>query len=280
MSPIIRSANSVEKMQVFCAWSSLRMSACTVPRTGRQRLGRICARRPRPGTIRSPVTPSRPRPEPSCPSGSCRIHRRSVGARAVRRTSPRCAVRRHPSGPCRAQVLADLLVDTVFVNIARDDRRRTVDGHGHRVWGAEVRSRNTASSCRQRGDRTRPSCRSAVDVRTLGGSSPYRVTESKAVDRRAAVAPRSVVEAPVGALRRALAGEHAVGLDGAAVRIDARRCTGRRPAGSRDAGTSADRPSRAASGRRSSGSSGGTERLAGWRADRLVAHPVGRIPRR
>ena len=32
-SPIIRSANSVEKMQVFCAWSSFRMSACTVPRT-------------------------------------------------------------------------------------------------------------------------------------------------------------------------------------------------------------------------------------------------------
>ena len=25
--------NSVEKMQVFCPWSSLRMSACTVPRT-------------------------------------------------------------------------------------------------------------------------------------------------------------------------------------------------------------------------------------------------------
>ena len=29
----MRIANSVEKMQVFCAWSSLRMSACTVPRT-------------------------------------------------------------------------------------------------------------------------------------------------------------------------------------------------------------------------------------------------------
>ena len=28
-----RSANSVEKMQVFWPWSSLRMSACTVPRT-------------------------------------------------------------------------------------------------------------------------------------------------------------------------------------------------------------------------------------------------------
>ena len=25
--------NSVEKVQVFCLWSSLRMSACTVPRT-------------------------------------------------------------------------------------------------------------------------------------------------------------------------------------------------------------------------------------------------------
>ncbi len=29
----MRMANSVEKMQVFCAWSSLRISACTVPRT-------------------------------------------------------------------------------------------------------------------------------------------------------------------------------------------------------------------------------------------------------
>ncbi len=33
MSPITFSENSVEKMQVFWPWSSLRMSACTVPRT-------------------------------------------------------------------------------------------------------------------------------------------------------------------------------------------------------------------------------------------------------
>lgn len=33
MSAIIRRLNSVEKMQVFCPWSSFRMSACTVPRT-------------------------------------------------------------------------------------------------------------------------------------------------------------------------------------------------------------------------------------------------------
>src|SRR5665647_3900701 len=33
MSPITFSENSVEKMQVFCPWSSFRMSACTVPRT-------------------------------------------------------------------------------------------------------------------------------------------------------------------------------------------------------------------------------------------------------
>ncbi len=38
MSPIRRRANSVEKMQVFWAWSSLRMSACTVPRTVWKRL--------------------------------------------------------------------------------------------------------------------------------------------------------------------------------------------------------------------------------------------------
>jgi hypothetical protein len=33
MSPIILSAKSMLKMQVFWPWSSLRMSACTVPRT-------------------------------------------------------------------------------------------------------------------------------------------------------------------------------------------------------------------------------------------------------
>ena len=35
MSAIIRSANSVERMQVFCPWSSFKMSAWTVPRTAR-----------------------------------------------------------------------------------------------------------------------------------------------------------------------------------------------------------------------------------------------------
>ena len=33
MSAIIRRLNSVENRQVFWPWSSLRMSACTVPRT-------------------------------------------------------------------------------------------------------------------------------------------------------------------------------------------------------------------------------------------------------
>ena len=39
MSAIIRRLNSVEKMQVFWPWSSLRMSACTVPRTVAQDAG-------------------------------------------------------------------------------------------------------------------------------------------------------------------------------------------------------------------------------------------------
>ena len=46
MSPIIRRANSVEKMQVFWPWSSLRISAWTVPRT-------VC--RVRPGSLRTPL---------------------------------------------------------------------------------------------------------------------------------------------------------------------------------------------------------------------------------
>ena len=44
MSPIIRSAKSVLKMQVFWAWSSLRMSAWTVPRTVFSVHARISAR--------------------------------------------------------------------------------------------------------------------------------------------------------------------------------------------------------------------------------------------
>ena len=39
MSPIIFRANSIEKMQVFWPWSSLRMSAWTVPRTLGRHLG-------------------------------------------------------------------------------------------------------------------------------------------------------------------------------------------------------------------------------------------------
>lgn len=41
MSAIIRRLNSVENRQVFWPWSSLRMSACTVPRT----FASACARR-------------------------------------------------------------------------------------------------------------------------------------------------------------------------------------------------------------------------------------------
>ena len=43
MSAIIRRENSVEKMQVFWPWSSLRMSACTVPRTLDSTRARIAA---------------------------------------------------------------------------------------------------------------------------------------------------------------------------------------------------------------------------------------------
>jgi hypothetical protein len=43
MSPITLRLNSVEKMQVFCPWSSFRMSACTVPRTFSSTHSRILA---------------------------------------------------------------------------------------------------------------------------------------------------------------------------------------------------------------------------------------------
>jgi hypothetical protein len=56
------------------------------------------------------------------------------------------------------------------------------------------------------------------------GSSPYSVVESNAVDSRVAGWPRQVVEAPVGALRHALAREHADRvLLLAPVRVDAGR---------------------------------------------------------
>ncbi len=41
MSAIIRSENSVENRQVFWPWSSLRMSACTVPRTSERAVARM-----------------------------------------------------------------------------------------------------------------------------------------------------------------------------------------------------------------------------------------------
>ena len=42
-SAMQRSEKSVEKMQVFWPWSSLRMSACTVPRTVRSVRARTCS---------------------------------------------------------------------------------------------------------------------------------------------------------------------------------------------------------------------------------------------
>jgi hypothetical protein len=43
MSPIIFRAKSIEKMQVFWPWSSLRISAWTVPRTLASTVARIAA---------------------------------------------------------------------------------------------------------------------------------------------------------------------------------------------------------------------------------------------
>ena len=58
MSAITPSENSVEKMQVFWPWSSLRMSACTVPRTVRSARARISAARRRSAVGRSACEPS------------------------------------------------------------------------------------------------------------------------------------------------------------------------------------------------------------------------------
>ena len=57
-SPISLSANSVLKMQVFCAWSSLSMSACTAPVWSTRPLALICAYTSA-GNTSFPLKPSR-----------------------------------------------------------------------------------------------------------------------------------------------------------------------------------------------------------------------------
>ena len=86
----------------------------------------------------------------------------------------------------------------------------------------------------------------------VSGSSPYSVVESNAVDSRVASWPRGeIVEAPVGALRRALAREHARRIFFLApVRIDAAGVGIARPADSRSAGNAGSRPSPSNSRRR------------------------------
>jgi hypothetical protein len=83
MSPIIFSANSVLKMQVFWAWSSLRMSACTVPRTCVQHVGADLGVLGRVDEL-SPETPSSPSPDAVVSGGQLAAVAGAAGRRGAR----------------------------------------------------------------------------------------------------------------------------------------------------------------------------------------------------
>ena len=164
MSPITFSANSVEKMQVFWPWSSLRMSACTVPRTVASVHARIFA------------------------ASS------SVGSR-----------------PLSARNLSSCWSIAVFRNIARIVGAGPLIVIDTEVVGrAEVEARVEHLHVVERGDRHAGVADLAVDV---GAPVGVVAVERDRVERgrqplgRHAVGEQ--VEAPVGAERVALAGEHA-----------------------------------------------------------------------
>ena len=155
-SPIILIANSVEKMQVFCAWSSLRMSACTVPRTAAQRLGLdplvdVAARRPVAADARAAPSPS-----PSLPAGQlARVRRARPVARSRRR-----GVAAPPPAARLPQIALHLLIDRRVHEEGEDDRRRAVDRHRHRCRRRHRGQSPSRASSRRRASRsTRRSCR-------------------------------------------------------------------------------------------------------------------------
>ncbi len=221
-SPIMRSANSVEKMQVFCAWSSLRMSACTVPRTSDSVSLRICS-------YVSAIEQLVARHAEQAEARAVVVRRQLalVGRpRPVAGTARRSSAPPPPTGPWLAQVLLDALVDRGVHEHREDHRRRAVDRHRHRGRRrAEIEARVELLHVVERRDRDAGVADAAVDVRTLVRvlAVQRRRIEGRR-EARGAVPARDVMEAAVGALGRTLAREHARRvLFLAAVRVDARR---------------------------------------------------------
>src|SRR6185437_5541591 len=133
-------------------------------------------------------------------------------------------LRRGPAGVVFAQVLLHVLVDGGVHEHRQDHRRGAVDGHRYRGAGrAEVEAGVQLLHVVQGGDVDAGVADLAVDVRAR---RRVFAVQGDRIERggqaRGGTALAEVMEAPVGALGRAFAGEHAGGvLAAAAVRVDA-----------------------------------------------------------
>ena len=132
-----RRANSVEKMQVFWAWSSLRMSAWTVPRTLLKGLGfQRGVRRSRPA-LRRPCIPAAATPVRHC------LQEARRGRRGGESRSSHLAFRTISTSASKAlltDVLFAALVDGGVQEEPQHDWSGPIDRHGHaRVGGTQVK---------------------------------------------------------------------------------------------------------------------------------------------
>ena len=186
MSPIIRSANSVPKMQVFCAWSSLRMSACTVPRTAAS-VSALIRAYVWASTSSAPVTPSRPRPSPSLPSGSS--PRKSGWVRPPSSSAIFCwASCQRPASARR--YFSTCWSIAVWKNIARMIGAGPLMVIDTDVVGAHRSKPEYSRFMSSRVGTLTPELPTLPYTSgRVAGSSPYRVTESNAVDSRATPCP-------------------------------------------------------------------------------------------
>ena len=229
----MRSANSVEKMQVFCAWSSFRMSACTVPRTLRQCLGAQAR------VVSAPSTPSSTSLRPldaQQPEAAAVVTRRAArrdmpAASMPARASAASACR--PIVPCARRWRSTRWSMAVFMNMARIIGAGPLMVMDTEVDGvAEVEARIQLLHVVERRDGHAGIAGAAEDVGPR--VRVFAVQRGGVEGRRQArglVARRQVVKAAIGALRRAFAREHArrilllapIGIDAAGVRIGARQ---------------------------------------------------------
>ena len=131
------------------------------------------------------------------------------------------------------QIALDLLVDGGIHEHRQNHRRRPIDGHGDRGrGGAQIEARVELLHVIERCDRDAGVAGAPVDIRAGIGVLPVqRGGIERGRQARRSVTCGKVVEAPVGALRCALTGEHArrvlffapVGIHPAGIGIGARQ---------------------------------------------------------